>query len=237
MKRYIIPLLLIVVIGGVFGTAYALSQPPSKQSLAVALDSLKTYKFTREIEFKQYRVYVADDGAGNAKIVRKDFVYIGKVVTTASVDLVNGIVTEREEFYINGSLVRTAEAVFDLNAKKISGTVTLANGTTMDVAWALKRYYGVDEAQATEMLMANLPTILLKEVAINSKNVKLVEEPLSIGDRILMGLGLKEKVFEYRFVSSDGREWRVFVTSKGTPKKFEYTDPETHMVIYISPSE
>ncbi|AEK72416.1 hypothetical protein GQS_02575 [Thermococcus sp. 4557] len=235
MRRYLVPIVALVLLGGVLSTAYALSQPPAQKTLVVALENMKTYRFTREVNFNQYRVYVVDNG--DSRSIRKQFLYTGRMMATGSVDLTSGRVQEHEEFYINGSLVMEGDALVDLNTGRISGTVTLADGTSMDIVTFWEKYYGISQEQALEAIKANLPTLLLRNVAVNSGNVQIVGDSPSLMDRILMGLGLKEKLFKYRIQVGSGKEWRVLVTSRGVPVEFEYTDPDAHMVIHITPEE
>ncbi len=234
MRRYVLPVVVVlVVLGGVLSTAYALSQPPSQETLALALENTKKYQFSRNVEFKQYRVYVVHNG--NSKSIRREFLYTGRTVTKGTVDLTKGIVTEYDELYINGSLVMKGEAVFDLNTGMISGTVTLANGTRMDILQFWERYYGISQEQAMEMLKANLPTLMLRDVALKSRDFQALKGSFSLTDRILMGLGLKEKLFEYRFTAGNGAEWKVLVNSKGLPVRFEYGSEDAKIVVNITP--
>ena len=220
MRRYVLPVVVVlVVLGGVLSTAYALSQPPSQETLALALENTKKYQFSRNVEFKQYRVYVVHNG--NSKSIRREFLYTGRTVTKGTVDLTRGIVTEYDELYINGSLVMKGEAVFDLNTGRISGTVTLANGTRMDILQFWERYYGISQEQAMGML--------------KSRDFQALKGSFSLTDRILMGLGLKEKLFEYRFTAGNGVEWKVLVNSKGLPVRFEYGSEDAKIVVNITP--
>ncbi|ASJ12286.1 hypothetical protein [Thermococcus thioreducens] len=234
MRRYLFPVVVVlIVLGGILSTAYALSQPPSQRTLALALENTKRYQFSRSVEFKQYRVYIVHNG--NSKNIRREFLYKGRTVTKGTVDLTKGVVTEYDELYINGSLVMKGEVVFDLNTGKISGTVTLANGTKMDILQFWERYYGINPEQAMAMMRANLPTLLLRDVALGSKNFQALKDSVSLTDRILMGLGLKEKLFEYRFTARNGAEWRVFVNSNGIPVRFEYDSEDAKVVVDVTP--
>ncbi len=231
MRRYLVIVAVLVLLGGVIGAAYGLSQPPSQKAIAASFEGLHKYRFTREVEFKQYDVRIV--GSGTSKVVQKKFLYTGRIVTTGTVDLVKGTVKEHEEAYVNGSLVMVANAVFDLGGGKVSGVVTLPDGTKKDLAEFLRDSYGIDEKRAIEMLQANLPTILLRDAVLHSSSLRAVSP--SPGDRIMMGLGLKEKLFEYRFTTDNRMEWKVFVDSQGRPVKFEYTREDAHMVVTITP--
>ncbi|WP_157723218.1 hypothetical protein [Thermococcus barossii] len=233
VRRYLIPIFVLVLLGGMLGAAYAFSQPPSQDALASAIGKMNRYHFVREIEFNQYRVYVV--GNGNSRIVKKDFAYHGKIVTTGAVDMTQGIVTESEEYYINGSLVMHGQITVNLITGEVSGTVTLADGTTMDVKELWKKYYGVDSETAVNMIQGTLPTLAFRNAVLNSRDLKKVKSSVSLSDRIMMGLGLKEKLFEYEFTTKSGKTWHVFVDSNGVPRRFEFKTEDSEIVVRITP--
>ncbi|ASA77347.1 hypothetical protein [Thermococcus sp. 5-4] len=233
MRRYLVLLFVLVLLGGMLGAAYAVSQPPSRKALASAMGSMNKYQFVREIEFDQYRVYVINNGGSN--VLKKDFEYHGKVVTTGAVDMVRGVVTESEEYYINGSLAMHGQITVNLLTGEVSGTVTLADGTTMDVKELWEKYYGVDSNTAVGMIRGSLPTLAFRDALLNSRDLREVKSSVSLSDRILMGLGLKEKLFEYEFTTKSGKTWHVFVDSSGVPRRFEFETEDSKIVVHITP--
>ncbi len=232
MRRYLVPVLVVLFLGGMLSAAYALSQPPSKEILIASMENMKTYQFVRESEFDQYRIYVTSDN-----VLKKEFLYHGKGTTWGRVDLRKGIVEVRDELYINGTLAMRTDAIFDLRNERVSGTVTLADGTVMDVSDFFERYYGIDRKKSIEMLEETLPALILTNVLKNSGSLREVKGSLSLLDRILMGLGLKEKIFEYEFTTKSGKEWHMFVDSSGRPVKFVLEDRDVRVTIQIVPEE
>lgn len=118
MKKLLL-FVIMIFLGGIIGTAYALVEPPSKDILVASARTLTTYNFTREVEFNQYYVHVTEQN--RAREVRKDFAYVGKVITRGHVDMGIRIVKAVEEFYVNGTLLTRAYVTVDLNTGEITG--------------------------------------------------------------------------------------------------------------------
>ncbi|NJE84555.1 hypothetical protein E3E23_01680 [Thermococcus sp. CX2] len=234
MKK-ILALIIVLFIGSVLGTAYALVEPPSKDTLVTSARTLVAYNFTRSIEFNQYYVHVIEQNG--VRKVMKDFTYIGKVITVGHIDMRKEIVKAMEEFYVNGTLLTRAQVIVNLNTGEIKGTIMLNNGTTMDLTEFWSQYYGIEKDEAITMFEDNLPMIAFRRLVLNSTGLSRIQLQLSTTDRILMGLGLKERLFAYRFTSPSGKEWTVLVNSRGIPVRFESQDKDLKVTVVVQPSE
>jgi hypothetical protein len=235
MKRILVFVTTLVVLGAVLGTAYALGEPLSTTQVIHSIDSIPRYSFRRTVTFNQYHVYVAEKNG--TRQVERTFAYAGKVVATGRVDLDKGIVTENEEFYVNDSVVMKGQVVVNLRTNEISGSIKLPNGSDVDVLTFWKEYFGLSKDQALAMFRENLPLVSLRGILESSESITMVQERTSASERLLQGLGIKEKVFEYRFTTKSGKEWHVFVDSRGRPHRFEMKTDDASVVIDITPEE
>jgi hypothetical protein len=130
MRKILVAFGILLLIGSTLGVAYALAEPPSKETILKGIERVNRYSFTMEVTFDQFHV----TGLHNGTIFRveKRFAYTGKVLTRGKVDMTSGLITEHEEFYINDTLVMSGDLTVNLLTRKVSGTVTLANGTSME---------------------------------------------------------------------------------------------------------
>lgn len=106
----------------------------------------------------------------------------------------------------------------------------------MDLTEFWREYYGIEKYEALTMFKNNLPMLAFRLLVLNSTGISSVQLQLSTTDRILMGLGLKEKLFAYRFTSRSGKELIVLVNSKGIPVQFESQDKDFKVRVAIQPS-
>lgn len=234
MKMILVAFGILLIIGSTLEIAYALAEPPSKEVLLNDIERMNSYSFTRKVTFDQFQVVGAHNGT--TFHVEKRFAYTGKVLTKGKVNMTSGVITEYEEFYINDTFVMKGNLTVNLLTWKISGTVTFANGTSMEINELWKEYYGMDSNMAISMIQEDLPMLAFKDAVLNSSNLKEVKGSFSLSDRILMGLGLREKLFEYEFTTKSGKRWCVFVDSNGVPRKFESETGGSKIVVYVTPT-
>jgi hypothetical protein len=105
----------------------------------------------------------------------------------------------------------------------------------MEIKELWEKHYGVDSNTAISMIQESLPILAFRDAVLNSRDLREIKGSVSLSDRILMGLGLREKLFEYEFTTKSGKTWRVFVDSSGVPRKFESKTEDSKIVVYITP--
>jgi len=231
MKKVLVALGILLLIGGTLGVAYALSEPPSKEALLRDIESVNSYSFTREIVFKQ--IHFKGIYKGTSSHIEKKFAYTGKVLTRGEVSLVTGLVREKEEFYINGTLVMRGKITVNLNTGDISGTITLSNGTTMNIIDFWKEYFGISKKEALLMFQDNLPLVSLRKTIQEGQCINVAIDD-SIGDRILRGLGLKDSGIAYTVKTPGGRLWRVLTDRNGRPVEFTSENESVKVTVRIT---
>jgi hypothetical protein len=234
MKKILVVFGVLLLIGSTVGMAYALAEPPSKETLIRGVESVNRYSFTREVTFDQFHVMGIHNGT--APHVEKKFAYTGKVVARGQVDLTGGTVKEYEEFYMNGTLVMSGNVTVNLRTGDVSGRVKLANGTVMDVVDFWKEYFGLSREEALLMFQENLPLVSLRKRLQEGGKVEIAEND-PVGGRILRGLGLEGKTYSYDIETPSGTTWTLTVDDRGRPVRFTSEGRNAKVVVVIKPTE
>ncbi|ALM75247.1 hypothetical protein [Thermococcus barophilus] len=213
-KRVLILVLTILTILGTVAVTLAYNPMPASEKIAERINTIDKYSFTEIIQSNQYFGKIKEVNGSKEAIMK--FAYKSSGKRWGWIDLKTMSAEVFEEYYINGTLVMRTHAKVENG--KLSGYVELKDGKKLPLTQVLEENYGIPPEKAVEMFMHNHPLAALNFKLRHSTLIPVEPSPK---DKLLMILGLKEKVYMYKLPSEENREWRVIVKGDGTPEKIE----------------
>lgn len=211
MKKHIVVLVGILLVFSTLAFAYASAEVPSVDKVAQAIEALQEYSYVQIVEFDNYQLVPTENGE-----IKEVFLYHGRLVERGYVDLTTMSLEQTQEFYVNGTLVSRGYIKIQ-NGKVMMGYKEEGDNRIILTEENAVQMTGYDLKKLSEELLKLEPLKVIRRI----KMIAPKQDAMSIFDRVLMGLGLKEEKFEYEITTTEGQSWIVQVNKNGVPVRLE----------------